>query len=158
MNKKKFLIKFIIIGLISVSIFLPVSPILAQESVGGGTSGESQAGGNSKPVEVFTLRNPLKVDSIGALVQLFVEIITYIVILIAVLMFIYVGFQYVIAASKGEAKKIEDLHKQLFWLVIGVAVVIGARFIIQVVINTLEATGAVSKPVTDSAYKALKGN
>jgi len=37
------------------------------------------------------------------------------------------------------------------------AVVIGARVIVQVVINTLEATGTVNKTVLDSAKKAAQG-
>lgn len=70
-------------------------------------------------------------------------------------MFIYVGFQYVTNAAQGNAKKIEELHKQLLWLVVGVAVVIGARVIIQVVINTISATNTVSPSVIESANKAV---
>jgi hypothetical protein len=43
------------------------------------------------------------------------------------------------------------------WLVIGVAVVISARVIIQVVINTISATGTVSPTVIQSANDALQG-
>jgi beta-lactamase regulating signal transducer with metallopeptidase domain len=70
-------------------------------------------------------------------------------------MFIYVGFQYVTNAAQGNAKKIEELHKQLLWLVVGVAVVIGARVIIQVVINTISATNTVSPSIIESANKAI---
>ena len=111
------------------------------------------------PSTIFTLQNPLRSDinSIGALVQAFVEIITYIAIIFAVLAFIWVGFQYVTNAATGNAKKIQELHNQLMWLVVGVAVVISARVIIQVVINTISATGTVSPTVIQSANDALQG-
>ena len=108
---------------------------------------------------IFTRQNPLRSDinSIGALVQAFIEIITYIAIIVAVLAFIWVGFQYVTSAASGNSKKIQELHNQLMWLVIGVAVVISARVIIQVVINTISATGTVSPTVIQSANNALQG-
>lgn len=105
---------------------------------------------------IFTIQNPLKVDSIGGLINLFVELFTYLVILLAVLMFIYVGFKYVLYSSQGNTKGISELHSQLFWLVVGVAVVIGARFIIEIIINTLSATGAISPGVIDSANNAIR--
>ena len=51
------------------------------------------------------------------------------------------------------------LRKDLTWLdlvVFGVAVVIGARIIIQVVINTLSASGVVDQRTIQSAENALR--
>ena len=105
----------------------------------------------------FTLTNPLSgINSIGALVQNFVQIFSYIVILFAVLMFIYTGFQYITA--QGNSTKIKELHARLLYIVIGVAVVIGARVIIDVVINTLSATGTVNPQVIQQAKNANSGN
>jgi hypothetical protein len=119
------------------------------------------SGSQSVPTKsnIFILQNPLNknINSVGDLIQAFIEIITYLFIIFAVLMFIYVGFQYVTNAAQGNAKKIEELHKQLLWLVVGVAVVIGARVIIQVVINTISATGTVNPSVIESANKAAQG-
>ena len=103
----------------------------------------------------FTLSNPLKVNSIGALVQSFVEVFSYVVILLAVLLLIYVGLQYVLA--RGNPQKIKELHSWLLWIVVGVAVVIGARVIVTVVINTLSLTGTVNQGVFNSANNALQG-
>jgi hypothetical protein len=119
-------------------------------STGGGTSGASQK------TAYFTLTNPLHANSIGEVVLDFVQIFSYIVILLAVLMLIYVGFQYILASAQGDSGKIKDLHGYLLWIVVGIAVVIGARVIVQVVINTLSATGTVSPTIINSANKALK--
>lgn len=103
--------------------------------------------------KTFTLSNPLKVESVAGLVQSFVEIFSYIVIIIAVLALIWVGFQYII--SRGDVKKMTDLKNWLFWIVIGVAVVIGARVIIEIVINTLAATGTLDQGTLNSVRDAV---
>lgn len=104
--------------------------------------------------ELVRLTNPLKVDSIGGLVQNFVEIFSYIVILGAVLALIWVGLQFILA--RGNPTKMNELKGWLFYIIIGVAVVIGARIIIQVVINTLSASGVVDQRVIQSTQNALK--
>lgn len=111
----------------------------------------------SETGKIFTLQNPLKVNSIGGLVQTFIEIASYVLILFAVIMFIYVGFQYVLNAAQGNAAKIKELHKQFMWLVIGVAIVVSARVIVQIVINTLSATGVVSPGIIQNTNNALQG-
>lgn len=143
---------------ISVSF---VTPVFAQgkiEAVSVSPNIEAVSKPATAPVGVFKLQNPLQVDSIGGLVQSIVEILSYIAILAAIVMFIWVGFQYVINAAKGNASEIAKLHERLLWLIVGVAVVISARFLIQVVINTIEATGTVSPGVINSAKKANSGN
>ena len=160
MNFSKYLvIKFlVVIAFFSVLFNVNVASALKGEQSSSDTTGIT--GEMSPPTEsnIFTLQNPLNKDisSVGDLIQAVIEILTYLFIIFAVLMFIYIGFQYVTNAAQGNAKKIEELHKQLMWLVIGVAVVIGARVIIQVVINTIAATNTVSPSVIDSANKAAK--
>ena len=83
-------------------------------------------------------------------------IFSYIVILLAVLALIWVGFQYILAASQGNSDKIKDLHGYLLYIVIGIAVVIGARVIVQVVFNTLQATGTINSNISQSVNSALK--
>lgn len=110
---------------------------------------------SSDSPSTFTLQNPLKVDSIGGLVQNFVEIFSYIVILFAVLALVYVGLRFILA--RGDPSKMNELKSWLLWIVVGVAIVIGARIIIQVVINTLSATGAVDQSVINSTNNAING-
>jgi TRAP-type C4-dicarboxylate transport system permease small subunit len=96
------------------------------------------------------------VDSIGQAVLNFVQIFSYVVILLAVLAIIYVGFQYILASASGNATKIKELHTYLLYIVIGIAVVIGAQVIVRVVLNTLQATGTVNSNIIQGANKALQ--
>lgn len=125
---------------------------------GGGTNlapGAQGGGTNLTTTKTSTLTNPLKVDSISGLVQTFVEIFSYLAILFAVLALIWVGFRFILA--RGDSTKMNELKSWLMWIVVGVAVVIGARLIIQVVINTLSATGTVNPGVIQSVQKAASG-
>ncbi|HEX7724178.1 MAG TPA: pilin [Candidatus Paceibacterota bacterium] len=127
-----------------------------QTPTGGSTAGGSNAstGGSSG---IVYIQNPLssKFNSVGGLVQGALEIFSYVVVLFAVLMIVYVGLQFVLA--QGEPKRLSELKDWLLWIVIGVAVVIGARIIVSVVINTLQATGTVSPGVIQNANNALQG-
>jgi uncharacterized protein involved in response to NO len=136
------------------------TPLYAQNSAQGnapvnpsGTSAQGNAPSNNG---TFTLSNPLKVDSIGGLVITLLEVVTYVLILFAVLALIFVGFRYVLYASQGNAEGIKKQHTALLWLVVGITVLIGARVIVQVVINTLSATGTVSPSIIQGAQNALK--
>jgi TRAP-type C4-dicarboxylate transport system permease small subunit len=139
----------ILVVLVSITI-VPV--VMAQ--TGGANSNGGQGGANTGAEKTFTLQNPLKVNSLGGLVKSIVEIFSYVVILLAVLMFIYVGFLYIMYSAQGNASKIAEQHQRLLWLVIGVAVVISARVIVDVVINTISATGTVSPEVLKGAKDA----
>ncbi|MCX6715882.1 MAG: hypothetical protein NT077_02560 [Candidatus Taylorbacteria bacterium] len=105
----------------------------------------------------FYLQNPLdpKFNSVGGLVQGFLEIFSYLVVLFAVLMLIWTGLQFVLA--QGKSDRLNELKTQLLWIVVGVAVVIGARIIVSVVINTLEVTGTVNQSVIQNAKNAVGG-
>ncbi len=108
------------------------------------------AASSSDKQATFTLSNPLKVDSVSGLVQNFVEIFSYVVIIIAVLLLVWVGLQFILA--RGDANKMKELKEWLFWIIIGVAVVIGARIIVEVVINTLASSG-----VDPNTINAVRG-
>jgi prepilin signal peptidase PulO-like enzyme (type II secretory pathway) len=119
-------------------------------AVEGVVPANNQSQGSS---QIFTLKNPLKVDSIGGLVQNFVEIFSYIVILFAVLALVYVGLKFILA--RGNVDEMKKLKDWLLWIVVGVAVVIGARVIVQVVISTLSASGTIDQGVINSTRDAL---
>ncbi len=104
----------------------------------------------------FTLKNPLKVDSVGGLISNFVEIFSYVVILFAVLALIWVGLQFILV--RGDVTKMKELKEWLLYIVVGVAVIIGASIIIRVVISTLSATGIVDQGVINSTNNALGGH
>ena len=101
------------------------------------------------------MQNPLSknFDSVGSLISGFLDIFSYLVILLAVLLIIWVGLQFVLA--RGNPDRIKELKIWLLWIVVGVAIVIGARIIVSAVINTLSATGMVNQNVINQTHNAL---
>ncbi len=112
----------------------------------------SDSGSNSGSATAH-LENPLKnVSSIGDLVKSGLQVFSYIAVLFAVLMLIVVGFQYIMARGNPDAMK--KASQWLLYIVIGLAIVIGARIAVDIVINTLGATGVVDPNVIQSARNA----
>lgn len=102
-----------------------------------------------------TLKNPLKVNSVGAAVNEAAKIFSYVAVLFGVIMLIWVGFQFILA--RGNPDRLSELKSWLLWIVVGLAIVIGARIIIQLVVNTLDATNLVDENVIQGANQAIIG-
>lgn len=147
-NFKTVLIAIAVISLTIASFAMVAS---AQEQ-GGTTNRPAEQGGTTN--QIVKLTNPLKVDNIGDAVKVAIEVFTFLVILFAVLALVWVGFQFVL--SRGNTERMKELRKWLFNIIIGVAIVIGARIMIEVIINTLRATGTVDESVLQSADDALR--
>lgn len=122
------------------------------------TVGNTSAGTGSQAAETVTLKSPLNknLDSVGALLNAGLTIFTYIAVLIAVISFIVVGLQFILA--RGNASKLEEAKTRLWAIIIGVTIVIGAKLIVSVVINTLSATKVVNDNITNSAKQAISGS
>jgi hypothetical protein len=106
--------------------------------------------------KTFTLSNPLKgVDSVGDLVNKFVEIFSYLVIIAGVIMIVVTGFNMILA--RGNPDKITENAKRLGAILIGIGIVIGARIMVMIIINTLEASGAVKEGTVQTIQKAVDG-
>ncbi len=104
--------------------------------------------------EVTTLKNPLKgVNSVSDLIFTFMKIISYIAVIFGVLMLMWVGLQFVLAQGKPE--EIKKRSNQLLWVIVGIGIILGARILVSVVINTLEASGAADSAVIQSAKNAI---
>lgn len=129
---------------------LPNSPVPTTQTAGNTGSVSSKSG-------VFTISNPLsdRFNSVGGIIEGFVKIFSYLVVIMAVLALVWVGFQMILA--QGRPERLSELKNWLLYIVIGVAIVIGAPIIINVVINTLEASGTVNPAVIQSAKKAANG-
>ena len=156
-HTKKIIIAVLLLSLLSVGVSQVAfanSPT-SRTSVGdSGTQPGTRVGDSSG--RTFTLSNPLSnVNSIGALVNKFVEILSYILIIFAVLMIVYTGLQFILA--RGNPEKMKEEGKRLGYILIGVALVIGARILVMVVINTLQATGTVNPQVIKQANQAVQG-
>ena len=91
------------------------------------------------------LPNPLTTDSVQGVLYLIADIGTYIGVIVAVLAIIYVGFKFVVA--QGNPEKISEAKMFLLYVVIGVAILIGARAIIDIIKNTLTSAGVVQPGV-----------
>ncbi|MEN9912985.1 MAG: Type secretion system pilin [Candidatus Parcubacteria bacterium] len=143
-------VRWVLGSLLLLSVVIP-SPLFAADDVNRQPDDVNRQPTNSQGFVKLT--NPLKVDSVGGLIQSFVEIFSYIVVLAAVLALIWVGLKFILA--RGNPEEMNRLKGWLSWIIIGVAVVIGARIIIQVVINTLSASGVVDQRTIQSAQNAL---
>ena len=82
------------------------------------------------------ITNPLKnITSLDALVARGMDIVIYVGAIVAVLAIIWVGFMYVRAMGKPE--EIKKAHKAALYTIIGVAILVGAKVITTIVINTI---------------------
>lgn len=122
----------VMIAALTAAVLLP-SFAFAQTS-GCGSTGTTPASGY--------LPNPLCVSSVSDLLYLAVDIATYIGVVLAVVFLIYAGFKYI--AAQGNSEKIKDAHHFLLAVVIGIAILIGASAIVNVIENTLTSAGVVS--------------
>ncbi len=103
-----------------------------------------------------TITNPLNVKSIGDAINTVLQAVTYLAVLFAVLALIWVGFKFI--AAKGNPGKTKEAGQWLGFIVIGIAIILGARLLIAIVINTLQATGTIKPEVIQSANNALTGS
>ena len=102
-----------------------------------------------------TLQNPINVNSLGQAIDKAVSIFAYIAVIVGVLAFIVVGLQFILA--QGKPDKLKEAGLRLWYIVIGVAIVLGARLIVSVVLNTLDSTKLVNEKIINSAQNALNG-
>ena len=106
-------------------------------------------------VPVQTLNDPLGSNmTVSKIILTFMQIATYIAVLFGVILIVFVGFRYVLA--RGNPTEISKLHSWLLWIVVGLAVIIGARIIVSVIISTLQATGTVNPGISQNSNNALK--
>ncbi len=84
------------------------------------------------------IENPLKNNSnIFQFIQSIIDAAIQLGAVIAVIAVIYAGFLFVTA--QGEEKKITDAKRTLIYTLIGVAILLGARVLTDVVINTVKS-------------------
>jgi len=80
-------------------------------------------------VEAVTIDNPLAADSFAELIDAIINIIFYLAVAIAPIMFIVAGFYFVTAA--GDPEKILIAKKMILWTLIGLLVVVSAKGLIM---------------------------
>lgn len=115
--------------------------VLAQgggfDNDGGGTDND---GGGYEPGRgsySSGLTNPLQSDSIQGFFLAILDVLLVFAMPIIVLFIMYAGFLYVTA--RGDATKVKTAHVALTYSVVGGVIVFGAKLIIEVIQNTVNA-------------------
>jgi hypothetical protein len=128
MNKK------ILSYFISIMVILVcVTPLFVQAQ---GGSGQPNPGGSGQPPIKIEIQNPFKQNSIQGLIKVIVDdILLPIGGVVAVLMIMFAGFQYVTA--QGDPGKIKKAHDALLYAVIGAAILLGAWVISEAIQSTI---------------------
>jgi hypothetical protein len=83
------------------------------------------------------LNNPLQADSIADLVATILDFVLQLGAIAATLAIIYAGFMYVTA--QGDTSKITTAHRTFLYAVIGAAIILGSKVILEVIRNTVNA-------------------
>ncbi|HEY4521790.1 MAG TPA: hypothetical protein VJH05_01470 [Candidatus Paceibacterota bacterium] len=79
------------------------------------------------------ITNPLKADDIPALILSIAEFARNIGLPIAIIFIVYNGFLFV--SARGDEKKLETAKAGIKWSLIGAALIVGASFLAEAVVN-----------------------
>ena len=149
--KKNITLSFPLTGLfLSIIIFtlclVNVQYVLAQvvPNIGSGDNPPTviPAETNTPSNPPSLLQNPIKAKSVTEVLNLAVDLAIFIGVIIAVLMFIFIGFKFVLA--QGNEAKLKSAKEWFLWAVIGTAILISAKVIVKVIEATLISSGVVS--------------
>lgn len=79
------------------------------------------------------IENPLgpKTKSITNLITSIIGQLTPVAVVIAVFAIVVIGFQFVLAAVQGESGKITQARKNLWWVLIGVGIIVSAKLLAE---------------------------
>ncbi|MEY2664674.1 MAG: Type secretion system pilin [Candidatus Parcubacteria bacterium] len=117
----------------------PPSQTQTSGVTGGAPSGDLKTTGAVQPTSntmSFTgLKNPLKADSVQGILLTVVDLAMNIGIILAIIMIIYAGFRFVWA--RGNEKELAEAKTLFFYVIIGLAVLISAKVMVNIVQNTL---------------------
>lgn len=86
-----------------------------------------------------TLQNPLKVGSIEEIILLVVDLAIYVGVAFAVLVLIFIGFGFVMA--QGNPEKIKEAKMWLLYVIVGLAILISSKVIVEIIKTTLITAG-----------------
>ena len=139
----------ILISLVSVNLVFAVDAgstgLPTAGSTGVPTAGST---GIDKPIAnqntpTPTLQNPLNASSIQEVILLAVDLAIYIGTAFAVLVLIFIGFKFVLA--QGNPEKLKEARRWFLWVIVGLAILIISKVMVEIVKNTLIKAG-VTKP------------
>lgn len=148
--KFKEISKIILYTLFVCFIFSGIFNIaLAQPSIGTGNTGNNSTGTGNQgaPVQpIPKLVNPLKLQyggSIENLVFQLVDIAIFAGTVVAVFVLLFIGFKFVMA--QGDPGKIKEAKSWLLYAVIGIAILVSSKAVVEIMKNTLISAGIVDR-------------
>lgn len=103
----------------------------------GGNKGSDGSGGSLGGTSDGKIDNPLKYNSITAVLLAILDVLVIFMIPIIILFIIYAGFLYVTA--RGNQSTIETAHRTLLYAVIGGLLILGARALLAVIQGTVNS-------------------
>jgi hypothetical protein len=138
---------FILILLAVFSLGATSVLAIAADTSGGAPVPDTSGGAPAKPpVKVIpSLQNPLQVNNVQELLAKVVDYAIFLGLIFATLMFVFIGFKFIMA--QGDSKAISEARSWFLWAVIGTALLISARIIVDVVKNTSISAGLVDPKV-----------
>ena len=143
MNNKIFLLP-----IITILIVLGASFAFAQNPPDSGvvTPNPPDSGvSTSKPDSVVKLESPLKAKNLKELLFSLVDLAISLGSIIAIFMFIWIGFKFVLA--RGNSSELSSAREWFLYAVIGTAILISSKVIVEVVKNTLIASGVANEEI-----------
>jgi membrane-anchored glycerophosphoryl diester phosphodiesterase (GDPDase) len=84
----------------------------------------------------FRVENPIKANNITDLIFQLADIVLMIAVPVSVLMLIYSGFLFV--KARGNESEITEAKHMFFSVIVGIAVLFGARFLSEIIRGTIE--------------------
>ncbi len=127
--------KCLLIAVVVVFAVGAISSAVNAQGSGGNKPTGGGSGSNKATKEQGFIQNPLKADNLTDLTIAIMDAAVKLGSFIAFLALLWVGFQFVVA--QGKPDKIADARKHFFYIIIGIAVLLGAKVIIEIIKATL---------------------
>lgn len=92
------------------------------------------------PMAAFAIAfpNPIDAPDFLTFVKKLAEAIRLVALPLAVLAIIVTGFRFVASGLGGNTKGVEEARKTLLWVLVGMAIIVGATVLAEAVINTIQ--------------------
>ncbi len=103
----------------------------------------SATNNTNPPTKMVKLESPIKAKNLKDLLLSLVDLAIFIGSIVAVFTFIWVGFKLIMA--QGNSKEIESAKEWFTAAIIGTAILISSKVIVEVVRNTLTSSGLVNE-------------
>ena len=139
--------KILIISLLALAFFVSISvnKTFAQQTERGTPIGQVTVKPEEKKAPPTKLDNPINANNVKELLLSMVDLAIFLGSIIAIFVFIWVGFTFVMA--QGKEAEITKAKDWFLYAVIGTAMLISSKIIVSVLQNTLISAGVVDQKI-----------